>query len=64
MSTQTKSLLSTGKVCQLFQTTPTMLERAAERARISPALILNGIKHWSEEDLPEIRRELKRRPSR
>lgn len=55
MSTrQTQSLLSTGKVCQLFQTTPTMLERAAERARVSPALIRNRIAVANPQDVEDL----------
>lgn len=65
MSTSpTISVLSVGRLSTLFQTSPTSIEKAAMRAGVRPAMKLNGVVHFSEDDIPAIRRELKRRPFR
>ena len=64
MNTATQNLVSLGKVCSILQAAPTAIERAAHAAGVRPALVLNGIKHFDESDVPNIRRELKRKGSR
>lgn len=58
---ETQSLVSVGRIATILQRGPESVRAAADRAKVRPALILNGIPHFDENDVPKIRRELLRR---
>lgn len=63
--TETVELLSVGRLAAKLQREPRAITSAAERAKVRPRLVLNGIAMFDAADIPQIRRHLfaKRRPA-
>jgi hypothetical protein len=59
MTTATKHLSSTGYVCQMLQATPSKIEAAARRIEVGPDTVINGVSHWTDEQIEAIREELR-----
>lgn len=51
-------LMSTARVCELLQTTPRRLMRAAEQSHVEPSLRLNDVAYWSDNAIDAIRAQL------
>lgn len=51
----THELLSIGYCCQLLQQTPAAISKVAESLKIKPALRLNGVTHFDDEQFAAIR---------
>jgi hypothetical protein len=52
-------LLSIGKLCEVLQSSPGAVERAAAKARVVPALRLNGVIYFSDSQVSAIRERLR-----
>jgi hypothetical protein len=58
MSTTVTDLSSIGFVCQTLQQPPGTIRRAAESLGIKPALCINGVAHYDDEQVAAIREQL------
>jgi hypothetical protein len=56
-----RDLLSTAKLCEVLQSSPLKVERAAEAAHVEPVLRLNGVSYWADSTVDTIREALKSR---
>ncbi len=54
-----RDLTSTARVCELLQSTPRRIERAAEQAHVEASLRLNDVAYWSDDAIGLIREQLK-----
>lgn len=52
----TESLNSIGFVCQTLQRAPGHIRKAADKLGIKPAVLLNGIPHYADEAVEQLRR--------
>lgn len=55
MSTATQEFMSTNFIATLVQVSPGKLLEWFERMEIRPAMVLNGVAHWSPEALERFR---------
>ena len=59
---QTTSAVSIGNVACHLQTSVANVERIAAQLRLEPVLVLDHVRHYSDEQVELIRQELKGKP--
>ena len=55
---KTTDLVSIGYAAQLLQAVPKRIREAAQALGIQPACRINGIDHYSEDDVQKIRKQI------
>jgi hypothetical protein len=59
MSISATSISSIGQVCQTLQASYSAVRRAIEALGLQPALVINGVPHFADEDVDLIAKHLR-----
>lgn len=64
MSPNLKNLMSIGYLCQTLQRSPTQISRVCKAAGIEPAMSINGVAHFGDEEFERIKQAFQERESK